>query len=180
MTTNPMRVMRRAASAVLVAASALPAVASGQTWTGVLSGQGAVPASESSASSTVTLTLSGTTLLVQMSWQDLMHFPQSLLLFASPPQHGADRSAVALGLRGFSPTQSGSHSELINLTEASAYAGNFLRAHGGRAEAARAALVAALDSGYFAIVTQPGSRIELGAPLAKVHLVRGTSSPDGR
>ena len=40
--------------------------------------------------------------------------------------------------------------------------------------------VAALDSGYFAIATQPGSRIELGAPLAKVHLLRGTSSPDGR
>ena len=79
----------------------IPAVAQRLTWTGVPSGEGAVPANELSTSNTATLTLSGTTLLVQMSWQDLARYPQSLLLFTAPPQHGADRRAVALGLRAF-------------------------------------------------------------------------------
>lgn len=147
-----------------------------QTWTSVLTGLHAVPANDSPAIGAMTLTLSGSQLLVQLTWNDLLRFPQSVRLFSTPPRTALDRTGAALSFLDFTPNQSGTYSLRVNLTERARYDAAFLRANGDQVEQARSALITALDSGYVGILTQPGPTIEIGARLRRQRSSAETSS----
>lgn len=136
-----------------------------QTWTGALDGARAIPMTTSQATGTVTMTLSGTTLVVLMSWHDLTWFAAGAEL-----QAGEKRSTL-VWFREFPGDQSGSYSARIDLADPRSYGWSFLREHENKTDAARAALVAALDAGegYVFIGTQqPLADPEIGGRVRRI------------
>ena len=145
---------------------ALPLASGAQTWTGALDGAKAVPASESQATGTVTLMLEGTTLVALMSWTDLYRFPGAVDLHTARPT-GSQRH-YAVMFPDFPATQSGSYSARIDLTVPSSYEPGFLHEHGDNVDAARTAIVAALNAGtgYVDVRSQQVTRTpEIGTSL---------------
>jgi len=136
-----------AASCLLLATALLvfSRTSGAQTWIAALDGGKAVPSNLSQATGTVTLTLSGTTLVVLMSWNDLHRFPGGVDIHAQVPRESQRNYAVIVP--DFPVEQSGSYTARIDLTLASAYDAGFLRKHGDKVAAARAAFVAALNAG---------------------------------
>lgn len=136
-----------------------------QTWTGALDGASAIPVTTSQATGTVTMTLSGTTLVVLMSWHDLTWFASGAEL-----QAGEKRSTL-VWFRDFPGDQSGSYSARIDLADPRSYGRSFLREHGNKTDAARAALVTALDAGegyLFVGTQQPLTGPEIGGRLTRI------------
>lgn len=123
----------------------LPNLASAQTWTGVFSGAQEVPPNGSTATGNATVSLSGNTLSVLLSWSGLgSALAQGHLhCCASPGAAGG----VAIGFTGLPTTTSGSYTLGYDLTNNSTYSAGFLTANGGTAAGARAALLAGLNGG---------------------------------
>lgn len=141
--------------------------AGAQTWIGALDGGKAVPSNLSQATGTVTLTLSGTTLVVLMSWNDLYRFPGGVAIHAQVPRESERNYAVIVP--DFPAKQSGSYTARIDLSLASAYDAGFLRKNGDRVDAARAAFLPALNAGegYVNVLSQNFSiSPEIGGRLA--------------
>lgn len=128
--------------------------AGAQTWSGALDGAKAIPANLSQATGSVTVMLSGTTLVVLMSWNDLYRFPGGVAIHAVVPRESERNYAVFFP--DFPAKQSGSYTARIDLSLASAYDAGFLRKHGDQVDAARAAFLAALNAGegYVNVLSQ--------------------------
>ncbi len=144
-----------------------PVTLPAQTWTGVLTGLEAAPANDSQALGNLTLTLDGKTLLVQLVWQDVKQTVQGVQVYSTPPRTPMDRSAQVLVFPFLEPAANGSYNFRIDLTDRMPFGNAFLKAHDNSAERARAALAAVLDSGYVAMITQPGPNIEIAARLSR-------------
>ncbi len=158
----------RASSYCVLAATlmGLARTSGAQTWTGTLDGTKVNPPNLSQATGSVTLTLSGTTLVVLMSWIDLDRLPGGVDIHAGVPRESHRNLAVIVP--DYPVKRSGSFAVRIDLTLASAYDAGFLRQHGGQVDAARAAFVAALTAGEGYIdVRSPNVSLppEIGARL---------------
>lgn len=117
----------------------------------------------------MTLTLSGTTLVGLVSWNDLYRLPGGLDLHAGVPRGSQVTNAVFFP--EFPAKRSGSYSARIDLSNAFAYSQGFLRKHGNQVDAGRAALVVALNAGegYVAVRSQQMTiPPEIGARLVLV------------
>jgi len=158
-------------SAILLLTGALlsstPVTLPAQTWTGVLTGLEATPPNDSPALGNLTLTLQGSTLLVQMVWHDVKQPIQAVRVFSEPPRTPMDQSKQVLVFPFLEPSVNGTYTFRIDLKDRMPFGNAFLQANGNSPERARAALAAVLDSGYVAVITQPGPSIEIAARLAR-------------
>ncbi|WP_291156977.1 hypothetical protein [Gemmatimonas sp. UBA7669] len=160
-----MRSTARLLTSLLLASAPLTLPA--QTWTGVLTGLEATPANDSPALGNLTLTLDGTSLLVQLTWHDVKQIVQGVQVYSTPPRTPMDRSSQVLAFPFLEPAASGSYNFRIDLTDRMPFGNAFLKTHGNSVERARSALTAVLDSGYVAMITQPGPSIEIAARLGR-------------
>jgi hypothetical protein len=122
-----------------------PAAEASLVFDATLSGGGENPPNASTATGTATLTLTGNTLNVDITFSGLagMSFFQSIHCCSAP----GSNSGIAVFFPGFPTTISGTYVQNLDLTNPSIYFPGFVTTSGGTVASAEAALIAGLDAG---------------------------------
>jgi hypothetical protein len=130
---------------VLALGVALPASATSIPYQAVLSGLNEVPSNASTATGFATVTLSGDSLKVDLSFSGLTNTASAGHIHCCAPVGVV--AIVAVPFTGLPAALSGTYSNTFDLTLASSYNAAFITANGGTPASAEAALIAALNSG---------------------------------
>ena len=131
----------------LAAAAGLATPAFAQTYRANLTGPGESPPNTSPGMSMVTIDLSGTKLMVDAPFRDLVAPTTVAHIHCCTAQAFSGAAAPAVGLADF-PTgvQSGTYSHSFSLSDTATYEPAFLAANGGTASSAASALMNAINA----------------------------------
>jgi hypothetical protein len=131
----------------LAAATGLATPAFAQTYRAVLSGPGETPPNASPGTSLVTIDLSGTNLMIEAPFSDLLAPTVVAHIHCCTTEAFRGTAPPAIGLDGF-PTgvRAGTYSHSYSLSDEATYEPAFLAAHGGTATGAASALVDAMNA----------------------------------
>ena len=136
----------RAILGAALLAFALPACSLASTiYSGVLIGSNEVPPNASTATGSVTLTLSGDSLTVAETFSGLTANPTGAHIHCCVAP--GSNATVAVPFTGFPAATSGTYSATFDLTLLATYNPAFVTANGGTAASAEAAFIAGLNSG---------------------------------
>jgi len=131
----------------LAAAAGLATPAFAQTYRANLTGPGESPPNTSPGMSMVTIDLSGTKLMVDAPFRDLVAPTTVAHIHCCTTQAFSGAAAPAIGFADF-PTgvQSGTYSHSFSLSDTATYEPAFLAANGGTASSAASALMNAINA----------------------------------
>jgi len=131
----------------LAAAAGLATPAFAQTYRANLTGPGESPPNTSPGMSMVTIDLSGTKLMVDAPFRDLVAPTTVAHIHCCTTQAFSGAAAPAIGFADF-PTgvQSGTYSHSFSLSDTATYEPAFLAANGGTASGAASALMNAINA----------------------------------
>jgi hypothetical protein len=131
----------------LAAAAGLATPAFAQTYRAMASGPGESPPNTSPGTSLVTIDLTGTNLMVDMSFRDLAGTSAAAHIHCCTSTPFAGTASIALPFDDF-PTgvQAGTYSHSFSLYDETTYEPAFLKAHGGTVSGAASALVDAITA----------------------------------
>ncbi len=115
------------------------------TYEGTYSAANEVPPTGTLATGSITVTVTGDTLTVVLSFSDLASPASAAHIHCCAPV--GVNAAVALPFNSFPNTTSGSYTNSFDLTLSSTYNAAFITASGGTVASAEAALLAGLDAG---------------------------------
>ena len=160
----------------VIAALSTSTRANAQVWTAVMNGS-AVSSSGSPGTGLTTVSLSGSTLTVDMSFTGLLGTTTASHIHCCTTTPFTGTAAVATALPTFPGfplgVQSGTYSQIFDLMLSSSYSSAFITGHGGTVDAARIALIDGMNSGtaYANIHTTTNPAGEIGGYLV-------TSAPE--
>jgi hypothetical protein len=139
--------MKRVLSVLALAAAALAIPAYAQTYHADASGPEESPPNGSPGTSMVTIDIAGSTLMVDMSFRDLVGTASAAHIHCCTADAFTGTSAIAMPFTDF-PTggHTGDYTKAIPLYESTSYDPEFLKAHGGTAKGAATALVDGINA----------------------------------
>jgi hypothetical protein len=139
--------MKQVLSVLALAAAGLATPAFAQTYRANLTGPDESPPNTSPGMSMVTVDLSGTNLMIDAPFRDLVAPTTVAHIHCCTAQPFSGAAPPAIGLAGFPlGVEAGTYSHSFSLYDAASYDPAFLTAHGGMVTDAASALVGAMNA----------------------------------
>ena len=186
--------LRRTAGGAAMAAALALSSAGAQTWTATLTGASEFPPNTSPGTGQALITLSGTNLTINVTFQDLLFPTIASHIHCCTAVPGVATAGVATAVPTFPGfplgVTSGTYNNTFDLLVASTYNPAFLTASGGDVNVAMARLIAGMNAGtaylnihstqftggeirgFIVATPEPASMLLVGSGLAGIAAVR--------